>query len=134
MTDPLVLRASHDLTNGDDLAAGVPLPLMPPQRTILGAELDVPNVGALRGVRLGGDVEITQKQTRLNPEDLATSGYTLLNLDMSFEHSIRGQPGRFDILVRNALNTTYRDFLSRFKGFANGPGVNVIFKVSAGTW
>jgi hypothetical protein len=36
--------------------------------------------------------------------------------------------------VRNALNTTYRDFLSRFKGFANGPGINVVFKVSAGTW
>jgi iron complex outermembrane recepter protein len=134
VADPLVLRASHDLTNGDDLAAGVPLPLMPPQRTILGAELDVGDAGALRAVRLGGDVEINQKQTRLNPEDLATGGYTLLNLDMSFEHSIRGQPGRFDILVRNALNTTYRDFLSRFKGFANGPGVNVIFKVSAGAW
>ncbi len=134
VTDQLVLRASHDLTNGDDLAAGVPLPLMPPQRTILGGEVDLPSAGALRSVRLGGDVEINQKQTRLNPEDLATGGYTLLNLDVSFEHSIRGAPGRFDILVRNALNTTYRDFLSRFKGFANGPGVNLVFKVSAGTW
>jgi outer membrane receptor protein involved in Fe transport len=134
VTDQLVLRASHDLTNGDDLAAGVPLPLMPPQRTILGGEIDLPSAGALRSVRLGGDVEINQKQTRLNPEDLATGGYSLLNLDVSFEHSLRGQPGRFDILVRNALNTTYRDFLSRFKGFANGPGVNLIFKVSAGTW
>lgn len=134
VADPLVLRASHDLTNGDDLAAGVPLPLMPPQRTILGAEVDLRDVGALRGVRVGGDVEINQKQTRLNPYDLTTGGYSLLNLDASFEHSIRGAPGRFDILVRNALNTTYRDFLSRFKGFANGPGVNVIFKVSAGAW
>jgi iron complex outermembrane recepter protein len=134
VSDQLVLRASHDLTNGDDLAAGVPLPLMPPQRTILGAEVDMPSAGALHNVRLGGDVEINQKQTRLNPEDLATGAYTLLNLDVSFEHSLKGAPGRFDILVRNALNTTYRDFLSRFKGFANGPGINVIFKVSAGTW
>jgi iron complex outermembrane recepter protein len=134
VADPLILRVSHDLTNGDDLAAGVPLPLMPPQRTILGAAVDLPNAGALRRLRVGGDVEINQKQTRLNPQDLATPAYTLLNLDASFEHSIRGAPGRFDILVRNALNTTYRDFLSRFKGFANGPGINVVFKVSAGTW
>ena len=74
VTDQVVLRASHDLTNGDDLAAGVPLPLMPPQRTILGGEIDLPSAGALRSVRLGGDVEINQKQTRLNPEDLATGG------------------------------------------------------------
>lgn len=134
VADQLVVRASHDLVQGDDKSASEPLPLMPPQRTILGAELDWPRAGALRKLRFGGDVEINQKQTRLNPEDQATNGYTLLNLDASFEHSIRGAPGRFDILVRNALNTTYRDFLSRFKGFANGPGVNVIFKVSAGTW
>ena len=134
VADQLVVRASHDLVQGDDKSASEPLPLMPPQRTILGAELDWPRAGALRKLRFGGDVEINQKQTRLNPEDQATDGYTLLNLDASFEHSIRGAPGRFDILVRNALNTTYRDFLSRFKGFANGPGVNVIFKVSAGAW
>jgi iron complex outermembrane receptor protein len=134
VADQVVLRASHDLVQGDDKAANVPLPLMPPQRTILGAEFDWPRAGPLQKLQLGGDVEVNQKQTRLNPEDLATDGYTLLNLDASFEHSIHGAPGRFDIRVRNALNTTYRDFLSRFKGFADGPGINVIFKVSAGTW
>jgi hypothetical protein len=36
--------------------------------------------------------------------------------------------------VRNAFNTTYRDYLSRFKEFAPAPGVNVILKVSAGNF
>ena len=41
---------------------------------------------------------------------------------------------RLDLNARNALNTTYRDYLSRFKAFANAPGINIVFKASAGIW
>jgi len=101
---------------------------------VLGAEIGTEGRGAFRHLRLGGEVEIDQRQTRLNPDDFATDGYALVNLDLSFEHAVRRGPGRFDIMVRNALNTSYRDFLSRFKEFATGPGINVIVKASAGVW
>lgn len=137
VTDALTLRASHDFVNGTEISQSggeVPLPLMPPPRTILGAAIDAGRVGAFRRVSVGGNLEINQKQTRLNPDDFPTDGYTLLNLDLSAEHTVRARDVRFDLLARNVLNTTYRDYLSRFKEFANGPGINVIFKASFGAW
>jgi hypothetical protein len=41
---------------------------------------------------------------------------------------------RFDIDVRNVTNTTYTDFLGRYKRFFYGQGVNVILKVATTGW
>jgi hypothetical protein len=41
---------------------------------------------------------------------------------------------RLDLDIRNALNTSYKDYLSRFKEFASAPGISVILKASAGAW
>ena len=60
--------------------------------------------------------------------------FVVCGLDLSFEHPTRGAPARYDILVRNALNTSYHDFLSRYKRFASAPGLNVIIKGSFGAW
>jgi hypothetical protein len=100
----------------------------------VGLEVGASDRGAFRHVRFGGEVEIDQKQTRLNPNDFATDGYTLVNFALSFEHAMPRGPGRFDVMVRNAFNTSYRDFLSRYKRFAIAPGINVILKASAGSW
>jgi len=134
VSDRLTLRGSYDFVNGEERPTGTPLPLMPPPRTMLGAELALGRFGAWRDVSVGSDVEINQTQTRLNPNDFATTGYTLLNFDFTASRTWRARPVRFDLDVRNALNTTYRDYLSRFKSFANAPGVNVILKASAGVW
>ena len=39
---------------------------------------------------------------------------------------------RLDIALRNALNTRYRSFLSRYKTFALDPGRNLIVRLSTG--
>jgi len=134
LTDLLTVRGSYDFVNGDDRRTDTPLPLMPPPRAIVGAQLNFGRVGTWDRVSLGGDVEVNRTQTRLNPEDFATKGYSLINLDLSAEHSVKGRPVRFDLDVRNALNASYHDFMSRFKEFAYGPGVSVILKASAGAW
>jgi outer membrane receptor protein involved in Fe transport len=133
-TDRLTLRASHDLVSGDERPSGTPLPLMPPPRTVIGGEFGLGQLGGWREVSVGSDVEVDQTQTRLNPNDFSTKGYTLLNFDASASRIWRARPVRFDLTVHNALNATYRDYLSRFKTFANAPGVNVILKVSVGAW
>jgi outer membrane receptor protein involved in Fe transport len=134
LTDRVTIRGSHDFVNGDDRRAGTPLPLIPPSRTIVGATIGVGRIGSWQSVSVGGDLEINQRQTRLNPNDFATDGYTLLNLDLSSEHTVRARPVRLDLDIRNALNTSYKDYLSRFKEFASAPGVSVILKASAGAW
>ncbi|HEX8944591.1 MAG TPA: TonB-dependent receptor [Gemmatimonadaceae bacterium] len=134
VTSRLTLRGSHDFVNGDDRRAGTPLPLIPPPRTILGTSIALGRVGSWQNVSVGGDVEINQTQRRLNPNDFATDGYTLLNLDLSTERVMRARPLRLDLDVRNALNTSYKDYLSRFKEFASAPGISIILKASAGAW
>lgn len=134
VTDVLSLRARHDEVRGTETASDTPLPLMPPPRTTLGGTYVIDRLGALSRVSIGGDVEINQKQTRLNPQDFGTDGYALLNLDFSAQQMVHARPVRFDLMVRNALNTSYRDYLSRFKTFALAPGANVILKASFGAW
>jgi iron complex outermembrane recepter protein len=131
---PLTVRASYDYTNGTDRTSGKPLPLMPPARTIVGAELHSSTLGWAQRASIGAEIERNQTQTRLGDFDVPTAGYTLFNLDFRMDRVVRAKPFRFDIDVRNATNVTYKDFMSRYKRFAYAPGVNVILKASAGAW
>ena len=130
----LTLRGSHDFVNGVARATDAPLPLMPPPRSRIGATLHSNALSWAEHASIGAEVEVNQKQTRLDAYDVPANGYTLLNLDMSFERMVRARMTRFDIDVRNAANTTYTDFLSRYKRFSYGQGLNVILKVATTGW
>ena len=134
VAEPLTLRASHDWVIGTNRESGEYLPLMPPPRTTFGAELRRARLGSSRNASFGAEVQMYARQTRLNPEDFPTAGYVLLNFDAGLEREVARRPLRFDLIVHNATNASYRDFLSRYKEFALGPGANVLFKVSAGAW
>ena len=130
----LTLRATHDFVNGVSRATDAPLPLMPPPRSRIGANLHSSALSWAQRASIGAELEVNQKQTRLDAYDVPANAYTLLNVDMSVERVFRTRPTRFDIDVRNATNTTYTDFLSRYKRFSYGQGVNVIFKVATTGW
>lgn len=134
VAEPLTVHASYDATQGTDRRIDAPLELMPAPRTIVGADLHTSRLSWARRASIGASVEVNQRQTRLNQNDFATDGYTLLNVDVAVERLWRGVPVRYTLDVRNALNTSYHDFLSRYKEFAAGPGVNAIFKASVGAW
>lgn len=123
---PLTLRARVDAVRGTNRATNEPLPLIPPARAAVGAEL--------KGARAyaGLEVETATRQTRLNPLDIPTAGYSLLNLSTGFVRPLLGRSCHVDIAVRNATNTSYRSFLSRYKEFALNPGRNVVVRVSLG--
>jgi outer membrane receptor protein involved in Fe transport len=134
VADPLSVHASYDMTQGKDRSADQPLELMPAPRTIVGADLHTSHLSWARRASVGASIEVNQTQTRLNPNDFGTDGYTLLNLDFAIERLWRGAPVRYTLDVRNATNRSYKDFLSRYKEFAVGPGVNLIFKATVGAW
>ena len=130
----LSLRASHDLVNGVARATDAPLPLMPPPRSRIGARLHSSALAWAQRASIGAELEVNQKQNRLDSFDIPANAYSLLNLDLSIERVVRARPTRFDIDVRNATNATYMDFLSRYKRFSYGQGVNVILKVATTGW
>ena len=129
---PLTLHARADAVRGTNRATGDPLPLLPPARVALGAELHRIAFGWADRTYAGAEVEVTTRQTRLNPLDIPTGGHTLLNLSAGIVRSLFGRVCHVDITVRNATNVSYRSFLSRYKEFALDPGRNVVLRISLG--
>ena len=130
-TPALSLRASHDDVHGTDRSTLLPLPLIPSTRTQLGGDW---HASGARHWHVGADAQFVARQTRLSPVDYATAGYTLMNLTAGLQHPVHARMLRIDVMVRNALNTQYKDFLSRYKTFAYAPGTNVLLKVSTSDW
>jgi iron complex outermembrane receptor protein len=128
----LVARARHDFVNGTLKATGEPLPIMPPPRT--SGELEWRGVSSTASRHLGAEVEYTANQRRLNAQDFATAGYTLLNVDAGTGFAIGRHQFQLDVAVRNAANKQYKNFLSRYKTFAYEPGRNIVFRMSTNIW
>ncbi|HEX2778429.1 MAG TPA: TonB-dependent receptor [Gemmatimonadaceae bacterium] len=128
-----IVRARHEIVRGTDRRAGEPLPLIAPQRTIVGAEL-APGLVA-HAPRLSVDVTHVARQDRPNPDDIVTGAYTTLDIGAGMVFGSRlpwygSAPLAVDLVVRNATNARYRDFLSRYKEFADEQGRNVILRLS----
>ena len=129
---PLTLRARADAVRGTNRATNEPLPLVPPARAALGAELHGTGLSWADRAYAGAEVEAATRQTRLDPLDIPTGGYTLLNLSAGFVRPLLGRICHVDLAVRNATNVSYRSFLSRYKEFALDPGRNVVLRLSLG--
>jgi len=132
---PLDVHARIDGVRGTNTTTDDPLPLIPPVRAAVGAELR----GAHR-TYVSAEVEHVAEQTRLSAAErsttpatgrfsLATDAYTLLDLGAGLTTALHGRDTHVDLRVRNATNARYRDFLSRYKEFAYDPGVNVVLRV-----
>jgi len=118
---------------GQNTAARVPLTFIPPLRVVYGVRLDGDGrAGPLGGAYLTARAETNARQTRLDPRDVGTPGYTLVHLGAGVTRAGPRGPVAFDLSLRNALDTRYRDFLSRYKEFALGPGRALVLRASAG--
>lgn len=120
----LVLSARVDYVRGERQSDQQPLPQIPPLRGKFGATWRGASATA------GLDIDLLARQTRLSPFDLGTAGYGLLDLFGGVDRHLGSRPLRFELQVRNALDTRYRDFLSRYKAFALNPGRNIVLRVS----
>ncbi len=106
--------------------------LMPPDRFENGLQYDLPTSKTFASNFVGLQVVNVAKQWRV-PEnsDYATppEGYLLLHVEAGSTLQIGKQPVQLHIEIRNALNTTYRDYLNRFRYFADELGTNVMLKI-----
>jgi iron complex outermembrane receptor protein len=119
----IALSARVDFVRGERRDNREALPQIPPLRAKLGAEWHHGTGGA------GVDVDLVARQTRLSSFDRGTAGYGLLDLFGSFEPRLGPRAFRVEVQVKNVLNTSYRDFLSRYKAFALNPGRNIVLRI-----
>jgi iron complex outermembrane recepter protein len=126
----LVLSARGDAVRGTNTTANEPLPLIAPPRAALGVRHQSARHGQPGAWDAGVEVLHVWEQTRLNPLDSATSAHTTLAADAGVLVRISGRAMRLDLAARNLTNARYRDFLSRYKAFADEPGINIVFRLS----
>jgi iron complex outermembrane receptor protein len=81
------------------------------------------------GAGAGLDVDLVARQTRLSPFDQGTAGYGLLDLFGNLDPRLGGRLLHLELQIKNVLNTSYRDFLSRYKAFALNPGRNIVLRL-----
>jgi iron complex outermembrane receptor protein len=62
----------------------------------------------------------------VNPPD----AYTLLDINFGFEQHFGKQTLRWSLSFNNALNSKYRDYLSRYRYFVLEPGQNLIIRLT----
>ena len=137
-TSFLHLEGTADYTNGQNTTTGAPLPSIPPFRASYTVRLEGEDTGWLASpyVSVGG--ESNARQTRLDPAEAQffsesgyqPDGYTLLNFGAGFTLPAGRDGLRIDLTLRNALDTKYTNFLSRYKTYALDPGRNLIMRLS----
>ncbi len=130
------LQGTADYVRGRNTDIDDPLPSMPPLRATYEIRFEGRSVGTLSSPYLSVGGESNARQNRLNPDEAAffasafdgagyrPSAYTLINLGAGFGLDTgSGSTLRVDLGLRNALNTTWADFLSHLKTNAPNPGM-----------
>jgi hypothetical protein len=105
---------------------------MPAPRADIEAEWHATGLPWAERVYVSAGLQAVTRQTRLGPFDEQTPAYQLLDLAAGLEQTVGGRLIYLDVRVRNATNTRYTDFLSRYKVFAFGEGRNVVVRLSTG--
>lgn len=113
----------HAHNTSDDTA----LPFVPPLRTMTTVRWDQRTPG--RSLSLTS--EWNARQTRTFRDDLAPPAWHALHATAGTSRLTSRGLVHVDLSVRNLLNARYRDFMSRYKEFADAAGRTVILRFSA---
>ncbi|MEP6688486.1 MAG: hypothetical protein ABJC36_09075, partial [Gemmatimonadales bacterium] len=126
----LHLRGTADYTRGQNRTTDLPLPFIPPLRATYGVRFEGGATGRLRHSYLSMGGESNAKQTKLDPEDFAPNGYTLVNLGAGISLPMGARSLGVDLQLRNAFDKQYASFLSRYKTYAFDAGRNFIVRLT----
>jgi iron complex outermembrane recepter protein len=102
------------------------LPFVPPLRTMGTLRWDEGAPG--KSFAITG--EWNAKQTRVFRDDFAPPAWGALHLNAGISRMTGRGLINIDLTVRNATNARYRDFMSRYKEFANAAGRALVLRVS----
>ena len=104
----------------------------PPMRLQNGAAYHFGKVGPFKDFLIGAEDIYVAKQNDVPPGyDFAPppGAYNLINTHIGFKLKINKNDADFDISANNLMNVAYKDYLDRFRYFADEPGRNIIFRL-----
>ena len=120
------------IVRGIDTESDQPLFLMPSDRLRIGTHVHADDVWFLHDAFVDLSVFGVRQQTEFVPgQDYAAppSGYVRADVSLGGMIDIgEGVQSRLTISCQNILNTSYRDYLSRYRYFADDSGRNIIMR------
>jgi iron complex outermembrane receptor protein len=122
-------RVRASMLRARDEEAGDWLFLMPSDRLTNELVLTMPRYKGMRQLRFSLMSTLVARQTRFPPDVDFTdppAGYHLVGAGLSTSWPIGSNSLRFGIEAFNLLNTRYRDYLDRFRYFADAPGMDLV--------
>jgi iron complex outermembrane recepter protein len=119
--------------NRGSIQGGLPLVFIPPGSAQFNINYLLQNLFSLKEVKIAGEMIHVAKQNRLViGQDYTDSppAYTLFNLGVTSKTKLFDKEVKFHIGVDNVFNSTYRNYLNRFRYFADELGRNIFLKIN----
>ncbi len=132
ITELLNVYGTAALVRGFDTRNGLPLFMMPADRMRLGVHLHADDVAWIHDAYVDASVLGVRRQTNAAPADdyaPPPPGYALV--DLTVGGMIDGGQStqmRVSFSILNVFNAGYRDYLSRYRYFADDPGRNLVLR------
>lgn len=123
----LQLQVSGDVVNARNTVDGSALPFVPPMRGVSTLRWDERAPG--RYLAVTG--EWNARQSRVFRRDFAPPAWQLYSASAGSSFLTPRGLVFVDVTVKNLLDARYRDFMSRYKEFADAAGRAVVLRVSA---
>ncbi|MCS6999589.1 MAG: TonB-dependent receptor [Bacteroidota bacterium] len=122
------------MVRGYDALQGTPLPFLPADRGQVNLHWHLDRVLPLAGLYADFTLQAVRRQTFV-PSGLfdyasPPAGYILINIRTGTALSLAPTPIHVELEIQNVLNTSYRDYLSRYRYFALEQGRNIILRFS----
>ena len=105
---------------------------MPADHYETGVDLALPSQGVFSESYAGVSFDVTAKQGKVSDDAdyvKAPDGYTLLNAEAGTTITIKSFKAVISIAAQNILNTRYRNYLNRFRYYADDEGRNISVKL-----
>jgi len=131
LTDVVHLYAKGALVRGTDQTMSEPLFMMPADRVRFGTHLHTHDVLGLHETYVDLSVLGVREQDRFVPgQDYVPPppGYVLVDLSLGGMVPIGNRHARLSISLQNLFNTSYRDYLNRYRYFADDPGRDIVLR------
>jgi iron complex outermembrane receptor protein len=124
---------SGSLLRGTDHITDAPLYDMPADRGTMGLRFSLPEASWVARPFLSAGLTLVREQDRV-PEGtiyaLPTDGYQVVDLELGAQAlEVNGRRINAGLEVRNLFDTSYRDYLSRYKLFVDDLGRDIVIRV-----
>lgn len=127
------LGVTVSVVRGMLISSEEPMLFLPGDRGRFLVHVELPDRWGLTGSYLEATMTAVRRQDQFPANvDYADppAGYALLDLETGTHFHWGDQDFDVTLTFRNALNTSYRDYLSRFRYFADDPGRSLVLRIS----